>query len=184
MKFLLPLAVVATLLSPAAHAADWAVDGAKSQIKFSGTQAGAAFTGRFAKWTAKIAFDPANVAAGHAEVTIDIASAATGDTQKDEALPQPEWFDAKKFPQAKFEAKSFRALGNDRYEAVGSLTIKGTTKDAVLPFSLKITGDQADVVGKLEIDRIAFNVGEGPWADPTFVGAKVGLDIALSAKRQ
>ncbi|HVI51925.1 MAG TPA: YceI family protein [Candidatus Sulfotelmatobacter sp.] len=165
-------------------AADWVADPAKSQIKFTGTQAGAPFTGRFARWDAKISFDPANVAAGHAEVTIETASAATGDAQKDEALPQSDWFNAPKFPQAKFEAKSFRAAGSDRYEAVGTLTIKGVTKDVVLPFTLKIAGDQAQVNGHLDIERSTYNVGEGAWAAPTFVGATVGIDIELSAKKK
>jgi len=180
------LAVVLSLSAFASPvlAADWAADAAKSQIKFTGTQAGADFSGRFAHWDAKISFDPANVAAGHAEVGIDIASAATGDTQRDEALPQPEWFDAKKYPQAKFEAKSFRALGGDRYEAVASLTIKGVTKDVTLPFTLQISGDQAHMLGHLDIERSTYNVGEGAWAAPTFVGAKVGIDIDLTAKKK
>ena len=165
-------------------AGDWTVDPAKSQISFSGTQAGAGFTGRFGHWTAQIAFDPANPAAGHALVSIDTASAATGDTQRDEALPQSDWFDAKRFPQARFEAKSFRALGGDRFEAVGSLTIKGVSKDVTLPFSLQISNDQAHVQGKLEIDRTAFNVGEGAWAAPTFVGTPVGIAIDLQAAKK
>lgn len=173
-----------SVLSSPVFAADWTVDPAKSQISFTGTQAGSPFTGKFARWDARISFDPANVAAGHAEVTIETASAATGDSQKDEALPQSDWFNAQKFPQAKFEAKSFKALGGDRYEAAGSLTIKGVTKDVTLPFTLKISGDQAQVNGHLDIERSAYNVGEGAWAAPTFVGATVGIDIALAAKQK
>jgi len=183
MKYAASLALGLSLLTVPALAADWTVDAAKSHIAFSGTQTGDAFTGQFKSWSAKIAFDPANPAAGHAEVAIDIASAATGDKQRDEAMPQGEWFDAKKFPQAKYDAKSFRSLGGNQYEAVGSLTIKGVTKDVVVPFTLAVSGDSAHAQGKLKIDRTAFKVGEGPWSTGAYVGTEIALDIDLLAKK-
>ncbi|MEI9984667.1 MAG: YceI family protein [Aliidongia sp.] len=66
-------------------------------------------------------------------MTIDLASARTGDTQRDTALPQPEWFDVASHPQASFEADHFIAKGGDSYEAPGKLTIRGTGRDVVLP---------------------------------------------------
>lgn len=174
---------LAALSSPA-MAADWSVDAGKSQLKFGGTQAGAAFSGKFGRWEAQISFDPANPAAGHALVSIDMASAATGDAQKDEALPQADWFNVKAFPQAKFEAKSFKALGGDRYEAAASLTIKGVSKDVVLPFTLQVSGDQAHMLGHLDIERGDYKVGEGAWSSTAMVGGKVGIDIDLAARKK
>ncbi len=167
-----------------AQAADWQVDPAKSHLTFTGTQAGETFQGRFTQWTATIAFDPAHPADGHAEVVIDTASAQTGDAQKDEALPQSDWFNAKAYPQARFVAKSFRQTAPGHFEAVGSLTIKGISHDVVLPFTLTLNGNQAAVAGKLAIDRTAYHVGEGAWSATTFVGGTVGLDIALIATRR
>ena len=180
----LALALSLAAVSAPVLAADWATDGAKSQLKFTGTQAGAPFSGKFARWEAQISFDPANAAAGHALVIIETASAATGDVQKDEALPQADWFNAKAFPQARFEAKSFKPLGNDRYEAAGSLSIKGVTKDVTLPFTLQISGDKAHMVGHLDIERTDYHVGEGSWSATTFVGGTVGIDIDLIATQK
>jgi polyisoprenoid-binding protein YceI len=180
----LAAALSLAVLSSPAFAADWSVDSAKSQLKFSGIQAGAPFSGKFGKWDAEISFDPANPAGGHVLVSIDAASAATGDAQKDEALPQSDWFNAKSFPKAKFEAKSFKALGGDRFEAAGSLTIKDVTKDVTLPFTLQVSGDQAHMTGHLEIQRTDYHVGEGAWAATTFVGGAVGIDIDLTAKKK
>ena len=73
--------------SSAAQAATWTVDAPHSRLGFTGSQSGSAFAGRFTRWTAEIDFDPAQPARGHALVTIDMASATTGDLQKDEALP-------------------------------------------------------------------------------------------------
>ena len=132
---------------------------------------------------AEIGFDPAHPEAGHAKVTIDLASAKTGDTQRDTALPQPEWFDTASHPQASFEADHFVAKGGDAYEAPGKLTIRGTTKDVVLPFTLAISGDHATAKGHLSLVRSDFGVGQGPWSSGQWVALEAGVDVDLAATR-
>lgn len=174
----------ALLTAPAgADAADWAVDAGQSRIGFSGVQVGVPFQGRFKRFEAKIAFDPAAPEAGHALVLIDLTSADTGDVQRDTALPQADWFDAKADGQARFEAARFVAKGGDAYEAVGSLTIRGVRKDAVLPFRLTLAGETAHAVGHLDLQRTAFGVGQGPWASGQWVALEVGVDVDLTARR-
>jgi polyisoprenoid-binding protein YceI len=166
-----------------ALASDWAVDQGKSRLGFSGVQVGAPFQGRFARWEAHITFDPAKPGAGHATVLIDTASARTGDTQRDEALPQADWFDSSHFPQARFEATSFRAKGGDAFEAVGTLSIRGLSHDAVLPFTLTVAGDTAHAQGRLQLVRTQFGVGQGAWASGQWVALDVGVDVDLTATR-
>lgn len=182
MKSLVLLAALSLLATPAL-ASDWAVDPAKSRLGFSGVQNGAPFQGNFGKWTAEIAFDPAHPETGHAKVTIDLASAKTGDTQRDSALPQAEWFDVKAFPQASFEATGFVARGGDAYEAPGRLTIRGMAKDVVLPFTLAVTGDKAAAKGHLSLVRTGFGVGQGVWATGEWVALDVGIDVDLVATK-
>jgi polyisoprenoid-binding protein YceI len=162
-------------------AADWTVQTDKSHLGFSGTQTGAPFKGNFGKWMAEIAFDPAHPETGHAKVTIDLASARTGDTQRDTALPQSDWFDVKHFPQATFEATGFTPKGGDAYEAAGKLTIRGVTKDVVLPFTLAVAGDGATAKGHLGLVRTTFGVGQGSWTSGEWVALEVGVDFDLVA---
>jgi len=169
-----------TFATPAL-AADWTVQPDKSHLGFSGTQTGAPFKGNFGTWRAEIAFDPAHPEAAHAKVTIDLASARTGDTQRDTALPQSDWFDVKHFPQATFEASGFTPKGGDTYEATGKLTIRGVTKDVVLPFTLAVAGDGATAKGHLGLVRTAFGVGQGPWTSGEWVALEVGVDFDLVA---
>ncbi|WP_158808263.1 YceI family protein [Beijerinckia sp. L45] len=175
------LAVALSLAPIAAHAADWIVDPAASTIAFSGTQLGAPFTGHFKQFSATISFDPAHPEAGHAVVLVDTASAATGDVQRDEALPQADWFDAKTIAQARFEATRFVAKGGDTYDAVGSLTIRNAKRDVTLPFKLTIAGGKAHAVGHLQLVRTDFGVGQGDWATPQWVALEVGVDIDVTA---
>jgi polyisoprenoid-binding protein YceI len=181
---LLPCLIALPLFAaPAAPAAEWAVDPAHSHLSFSGTQTGAPFQGHFAKWTAAIAFDPAHPESGHATVTVDLASATTGDTQRDSALPQADWFDVAGFPQARFEADHFIAKGGDAYEAPGKLTLRGAAKDVVLPFTLTLTGDHAAAKGHLTLVRSEFGIGQGVWSTGEWVALEVGVDIDLVATK-
>jgi len=177
-----------TLLSAMAFAApslaaDWAVQTDKSHLGFSGVQTGAPFKGSFGTWRAEISFDPAHPEAGHAKVTIDLASARTGDTQRDTALPQADWFDVKHSPQATFEAAGFTPKSGDAYEAAGKLTIRGVAKDVVLPFTLAVAGDSATARGHLVLVRTVFGVGQGPWTSGEWVALDVGVDFDLVATK-
>jgi polyisoprenoid-binding protein YceI len=182
------LAAVFLVLSlSAASAADgvqWKLDPAKSRLGFSGTQTGAKFEGRFAHYTTNIIFDPDHLDASHVSVTVDLASAATGDTQRDTALPNKDWFDVTHFPQARFETTTIRKLDGNAYEAAGNLTIRGVTKPISLPFILEVDGATAHVVGHAGFVRSVFGVGQGPWATGQWVALDVGIDVDIVATRE
>ncbi|BCM82922.1 polyisoprenoid-binding protein [Methylobacterium indicum] len=181
-RLVLAALVAVPLAAPSvARAADWAVDPAKSRIGFSGTQVGAPFKGRFTRYDARIDFDPAKPEAGKAVVLIDLTSAETGDKQRDEALPQADWFNTSKDKQARFEATRFVAKGGDAYDAVGTLTIRGLRKDVTLPFTLTISGGTAHAVGHLDLVRTDYGVGQGSWANDSMVALQVGVDIDVTA---
>jgi hypothetical protein len=74
---------LALALPLAGHAADYAVQPAQSKLGFSSDFQGTAFDGSFAKWTAAISYDPANLAADKFDVTVDLASVHTGDKDRD-----------------------------------------------------------------------------------------------------
>ena len=174
MLFKITLLSAMAFVAPA-QAADWAVQTDKSHLGFSGVQTGAPFKGSFGTWRAEISFDPAHPEAGHAKVTIDLASARTGDTQRDTALPQADWFDVKHFPQATFEAAGFTPKSGDAYEAAGKLTIRGVAKDVVLPFTLAVAGEEPHRCrsagrGGREPDRnLAAGAGDGDLLRPRHV---------------
>lgn len=183
------LALAAVLCLPAgfalpASAAEWTVDPAASKLGFSGTQSGEAFSGTFGQWSAEIDFDPAAPEKGHARVAIDVASAKTGDAQKDTALPDPDWFDAASHPRAIFEASSFRATGSNGYVATGKLTIRETTHDVTLPVTIAIDGDKAHATGKLTLVRTDYGVGQGAWSTDQYVGLNVDVTFDITATRK
>ncbi len=169
------LAVAFALAGPThADAAGWSVLGAKSSLGFAGSAGGVAFEGRFARWDAGISFDPAQPQAGYVEVSIDTASASSGDPERDGTLPQPAWFNVKVFPRATLKVTSFQPKGGHDYDAAGTLELRGVTKPIVIPVTIDVSGDTLHATGHLDLNRTDYGVGEG-------VGAQwVGLDVVAS----
>jgi polyisoprenoid-binding protein YceI len=84
--------------------------------------------GEFTKVTGTIALDDANPAASRINVTIDVASVSTRDPQRDAHLKSADFFDAEKFPTITFVSKEVVKSGDESYEVVGDLTIRGVTQ--------------------------------------------------------
>jgi polyisoprenoid-binding protein YceI len=170
-------------LPAAAAAPAWTVDKAASRIGFTSSFGGQTVQGTFRRWDAQIQFDPKALATSRVVATIDVASAATGDSSKDESLPTADWFDAAHFPRASFAASSFKDLGGGRYQAIGTLTLKGVARPVTLPFTLVITGAQARMQGQVALNRSAFGVGKGQFASAETVPFQVAVTVAVAAKR-
>jgi polyisoprenoid-binding protein YceI len=172
--------LIALFFCGSSEAKEWKID-PSSRLTFTGSQGGEAFHGSFSSFHAKVDFDPAHPETSRIDVTIDMASAKTGDKQRDESLPLKDWFDSKNFPQAEFHASEVQKLSDTQFEAKGKLTIKSITKDVVLPFTLKPERDVTRAQGELVIDRTAFNVGTGEWLSEELVGHKVTIGVDLVA---
>jgi polyisoprenoid-binding protein YceI len=147
------------LLPGTAYATDWKVVAGKSWLGFTGSAAGAPFDGRFSRWDARITFDPEKPEAGHVIVTVDMASAVTGDPQKDQTLPQAAWFDAKSFPHATLAVQSFRPRTGNDYDAIGELALRNVSKAIVMPSTIEVNGNTLHATGHLDLVRTDYGVG-------------------------
>ncbi|GGC98721.1 YceI family protein [Aquisalinus flavus] len=161
----------------------WTLDPAASSVTFTATQQGEEFTGRFDSFSADIRLDPENLSGAMIEARIDMASVDAGSTDRNDALPTNDWFAVKKFPEATFQSSEITSLGGGQYEAAGTLTIKGTSQPATLPFTLTIEGDTAMATGTLELTRTDYNVGTGAYEDGKWVGLPVTVTVDITASR-
>lgn len=177
-----PVLAAGLMLASAAHAATWIVDHGHSRLGFKAVAEGAAFEGTFKSWDAQIVFDPKALASSHVTVNVDVASAATGDRDRDDSLPADEWFAVKRFPKAVFTANRFVDHGGGRYEAIGELVLKGVRRPVTLPFTLTIANGVAKMQGQASLDRTAFNVGSGKWSNPDQVAHAVTVVVDITAK--
>ena len=161
----------------------WIVDHAGSRLTFRGSVSGQAFDGVFKKWDGEIAFDPANLKASHAAITIDLASVVTGDPTRDQMLPTGDWFSTARFPKASFATSAITQTGPGRYAAIGELRLKGLSRRLSLPFTLTITKDRAAMTGQTVVDRQWFAVGQGQFASPDTVADAVTVTVRIAATK-
>lgn len=174
--------------SAPAAAPVWTVDKAASRLTFRATANGQGFDGIFKTWDAQIAFDPKNLKASHALVTVVMTSVVTGDPTRDQMLPTPDWFDVKKFAKATFETTSIVETGPDHYTANGDLTLHGVKRPVSLPFTLTFSKDAkkddiAKMDGALTLDRMQFGVGKGQAGGPETVAPQVSVAVKLTARK-
>jgi len=178
-----PLLVLLALSAPCmASAADYTVQPG-STLGFTSNFQGSSFDGHFGKWTAAISYDQAKPAASKFDVSVDLASAKTGDNDRDSALPGPDFFNVAKYPQAHFVTTGFRQQGS-QVIADGMLTLRGITKPVSVNviFKAQGTGGTLDVSGTVK--RLDFGVGGGQYADTSVIGpdVKVTAHLVLAAK--
>jgi polyisoprenoid-binding protein YceI len=162
-----------------AQAAEWSVDPAMSSVGFVAEQQGSRFNGRFQSFTAAVNFDPSDPSSGQIIGTVVTDSVNTRDHDRDAALTDRDWFDSANHPEARFESETISAEGDGGFEAIGQLTIKGSTKPATLIFTFDTSGSGAALDGKIVVDRFEFNVGEG-WNDTSWVSQNVEVEVKLS----
>ncbi|RBP53615.1 YceI family protein [Arenicella xantha] len=161
--------------------AAWLIDYPKSYIRFTGDQAGAAFTGEWQQWQATIRFDKDTLAQSRFEVEIDPASADSGDQERDQTIATADFFDATNHPKATFQATEFNTAASG-YRTLGTLTMKGINKP--LDFVFNVTQEQGTQVltGSAKIDRLAWNIGTGDWRDTSWVGQDVNVEVRVQTQ--
>jgi polyisoprenoid-binding protein YceI len=152
---------------------------AQSEIVFTTKQMGVPVEGRFGKFSAQIVLDPRQPASGRVAFTIETGSARFGAAETDAEVPKPAWLNVAKFPQASFESTAIKALGGGRFEVAGKLSIKGSTQNVVVPVNVAQSGANSTATGTFTIQRLAFKIGEGEWADTQMVGNDVAVRFKL-----
>jgi polyisoprenoid-binding protein YceI len=179
-RFAFALAVAA--LVPAAQAVEFTqVQAEKSAVTFVYKQMGVAVDGKFKKFSSQLNFDPAKPTAAKASFDVDLGSVDTGAPEGDQEVAGKPWFNTKAFPTARFVSGSVKALGGNKYEVAGQLSIKGKTQDVVVPATFTTQGNTGVFDGSFTIRRADFAIGEGAWAKFDIVANDVVIKFRITA---
>ena len=176
------LALLAVLATPAAHAVEYrTVLPKQSAINFEFRQMGVPVAGSFKRFTTQMRFDPARPEAASARIEIDLASIDAGSPEADDESAGKLWFNRSVYPKAIFTANQVRALGNNRYELRGTLTLKGKSRDMIVPVTFSPGKNAATFDGTFILKRLEFGIGEGMWADVATVANEVQVKFRIAA---
>ena len=176
------LALLAALAAPAAHAVEYrTVLPKQSTIHFEFRQMGVPVKGGFKRFTTEMAFDPAKPEAARAQIEIDLSSIDAGSPEADDESAGKLWFNRSAYPKATFVSSQIRTLGNNRYEMRGTLTLKGKSREMVVPVSYAPGKNAATFDGGFVLKRLDFGIGEGMWADVATVANEVQVRFRIAA---
>lgn len=152
----------------------------QSELSFTSRQMGVPVDGRFKRFDAQLSFDPKKPETGKVAFSIDLASVSLGAPELEGELAKAPWFDSKKMPQANFQSTAVKATGPGKFEVAGKLTIKGQTRDIVVPIALSQAGPATTAVGGFVLKRLEFKIGDGEWADTSMVANEVQVRFKLA----
>lgn len=107
------------------------------------------YFGQFGDVKGTLVLDPAKPAQSKLDVTIPIASLTTVNANLTKHLSGPDFFDAAKFPEARFVSTSVKVTGT-KAVITGTLTIKGITKPITLDASFVGAGKGVPQAGGKE----------------------------------
>jgi polyisoprenoid-binding protein YceI len=157
---------------------EWLV--VSSSVKFKIKNAGFTVDGSFSGLNAQIIFD-VNKGFGNAiEASLESKSINTGNSARDGHLKKIEYFDVNNFPEIKMKSTLFSKETDRSFKGYFKLTIKGKTKDVIVPFTCTESAAAARFEGTLKINRLDFGVGESSL----ILSDNVTINIEINATKK
>lgn len=171
----------------------WDIDPTHSGIHFSVRHLVIAkVRGQFSRWTGAISVPDGDFAKATVDVAVDAASIETGVADRDAHLRSPDFFDVAQFPEITFAGRRFEPKGDVDARLVGTLTIKGISREVVL--QVERLGQARDPWGndrmafaaKTSLDRKDFGLtwNQALETGGVLVGDRVDLEFEVQAVRQ
>ncbi len=178
----LPVLLTAILASGfALRAEDHKLSGENTTIKFVGSKKDGKHEGTFKKLDGTLTVDAADVTKSKLSVTIDVESMTTDAEKLTAHLKSPDFFDAKKNPQAKFASTAIKAgAEKDSYTVTGDLTLLGKTKPVTFTAKSATADGTTTVSGQCEIKRSEWGMTYGK--DKVNDEVQLTLEVKLTAK--
>lgn len=181
---LLSAALLGVVMASSAQAVEFTqLDSAATRISFNYQQMGVSMDGRFRKFNAQLAFDPAKPEKAKVAFDVDLLSVDTGSSEADQEVAGKAWFNSKLFPTARFVATRISPLGGNRYQVQGQLSIKGKTQELSVPATFTSQGNSASFDGAFTLRRGDFAIGEGSWAKFDIVANDIQVKFHIQANK-
>lgn len=130
MKLLFASAFTASVFAVTTFAAQWTVDPNHSTATFSVKHMMVSTVhGSFSGLKGRVDYDPANLGASKAELTIDTTTLDTRNENRDKDVKGPNFFDVTKYPTMTFVSKRVISGSAGKFQLIGDMTLHGVTKE-------------------------------------------------------
>lgn len=184
LVFTAPLLLAGWLAAAPAMAADWEAMESGSRIGFVATYEDTPFEAWFRSFDARIRFDPDALDQASFDIRIDVSSVDSKSRDRDEGMKQEEWLAAGEHPEARFRSERFERISEQRFKAIGQLTVKDVRQTVEVPFTWEQSGARAALTAETEVQRGEFDIGTGEWARDGTIGFTVTIRARLDLTRR
>ncbi len=137
---------------------EWTI--ASSTVSFKIKNAGFNVDGKFGTVSGTVIFDDSKTIGNSIDVSINATTVNTGNSSRDGHLKKEEYFGVEKFPKIVMKAILFIKEPNGTFKGFFKLTLKGKSKDIMVPFGFSQKDGKGNFKGSFTIDRLDFGVGE------------------------
>jgi len=170
----------------------WTVDPAHSKVGFGVKHMGiATVRGEFTEFEGTLEIGE-DLSSAKVSGTVKAESVDTNESQRDDHLRSPDFFDAAQFPELRFESTSIEALDDEEFRITGQLTIHGVRNEIVLHAEVQGTdvdpwGNERvglEVTGQLSRGDYGMKFNQALGSGNVLVGDKVKLALDISAVKQ
>ena len=114
-------------------ATKWSIDQSHSKVQFGVTHLVISeVTGQFNKFDGTIESPSDDFTDAKINFVVDVNSIDTDNQDRDNHLKSDDFFNAEKYPEMKFNGKSMKNFGGNKYKLTGDLTVRDITKEITL----------------------------------------------------
>ena len=129
-----------------------------------------------------LVYDADNVAASRVDVTLPLSGLESFVPDFNEHLRSADFFDAVKWPTAKFKSTKVEQAGEGKLKVTGDLTIRDVTKPVVLDVKLNKTGEGRNGAPKIGFDA-STTIKRSDFGVAKFIpNVSDGVDIRISTE--
>lgn len=182
MRYFIPLCLSLLASTATLGASFGTLVGENSRLDFVSKQMGVPVNGHFQRFQAELNFDPLRPETARGAIVVELASIDTGSAEANDEVKGKDWFFVKNFPLARFEIRSIKTLGGNRFEIRGPLTIRNVTRDIVAVATFRVDNGLGLFAGSYVLKRLDFGIGAGEWSDPDTVANEVEVRFALALR--
>jgi len=170
----------------------YTIDKTHSEVAFQVRHLLTKVRGRFTEFAGTLLFDQEHPEHSSASLTIDASSVDTGTPDRDAHLRSDDFFSAGTHTTLTFTSSRVVKTGDDTYDVVGSLTIRGVTKEITLPVTYLGTAkdpwgnSRAGFETNVTINRKDFGLTWNAALETGgfLVGDEVRIDLSIQAVAQ
>jgi len=148
-----------------------------SVITFKTKNAGLNVEGSFSGLEAEIQFDPLKPEIANIKASVKAKTIDSGNDTRDNHLRKTEYFDCEKYPKIILQSTRIEKTGPISFKGFFKLTMKGITRDVVIPFNFIRIVEKTEIKGSFTLNRRDYNIGSKSLTLSDNVTVYISIDL-------